>query len=353
MAACMDMRPASSIRSTSKPASRPLRYSAVSLFALGVILAGCSSAPPAPKVTAAQASTPPSLPAFSSADAPLPPEKTGGFDAARAYAHVARLVEIGPRPSASEGIRRAQAYIRGELRSYGCAVEEDDFTASTPIGQVAMKNIVAKVPGSGRRVVLLLTHYDTLRMPGFVGANDGGSSTGVLLELARVLCNVSSQKTARALSIWIAFLDGEEAQVSWTDTDSVYGSRELAARLANSGELARVKAVLLADIVGNRELKVMRESNSTLWLTNLVWRTAARLGYSKIFVKEVTAIEDDHLPFIHRKVAAVDLIAGDYVGHPPWHTTEDTLDKISPRSLGVVGHVLLETLPALEKKFRR
>ncbi len=348
----MDMRPASSVRSACKPASRPLRYSAISLFAVGAILAGCSSAPPSPKVATAQASTPSPLPTLSAADAPLPPEKTGGFDAARAYAHVARLVEIGPRPPASEGIRRAQTYIRGELRAYGCAVEEDDFTASTPIGKVAMKNIVAKVPGTGRGVVLLLTHYDTLRMPGFVGANDGGSSTGVLLEMARVLCNVSSQKTARALSFWIAFLDGEEAQESWSDTDSVYGSRELAARLANSGDLARVKAVLLADIVGNRELKVMRESNSTAWLTDLVWTIAARLGYSKIFVKEVADIQDDHLPFVRRKVPAVDLIAGDYVGHPPWHTTEDTLDKISPRSLGVIGHVLVETVTRLDKKFR-
>lgn len=308
---------------------------------------GAAAAPPS-----ASAATPAVVAAYSPDDAPLPADKTGGFDAARAFANVEKQVGFGPRPPGSEAIRRTQAWLRSELDSYGCAVEEDNFTASTPIGNVAMKNIVAKVPGTGRGIVLLLTHYDTLRKDNFVGANDAGSSTGVMLELARLLCAASARKTSRTLSIWIAFLDGEEAQVSWTDTDSVYGSRQLAAKLSLSGDLQRVKAVILADIVGPRDLRLKRESNSTKWLTDLVWSTAHRMGYQNQFLDEETGgIGDDHIPFLRRKVPAVDLIACDYVGYPPWHTADDTLDKISPRSLGIIGHVLVETLAQLEKKF--
>jgi len=276
-------------------------------------------------------------------DAP-PPEATGSFDGQRAFAHVERLVAIGPRPPGSEGIHRAQQYIRQQLQGYGCAVEEDDFHASTPIGRVAMKNILTKIPGESSKVVLLLTHYDTIRMPDFVGANDGGSSTGLMLEMARRLCG-----SRHRLTIWIAFLDGEEAFRVWSDTDSTYGSRELAAKLAVSGELKRVQAVILADLIGDRDLDIRRESNSTPWLTDLVWATAARLGYRKYFLPNSTAIQDDHLAFLRRGVPAVDVIDLDY---PYWHTPADMLDKISPRSLAIVGHVILETLAELEKKFR-
>ena len=303
-----------------------------------------AATPPAPSSSAAAPSAPA---AFAPEDAPLPPEKTGGFDAARAFVQVQKQVSFGPRPPGTDAIRRTQAWLRSELDSNGCAAEEDSFTAQTPLGPLPMKNILAKVPGSGANVVLLLTHYDTLRKENFVGANDAGSSTAVMLEMARLLCGKK-----RAVNVWIAFLDGEEAQVRWTDTDSVYGSRQLAAKLALSGDLQRVKAVILADIVGNRDLRLKREGNSTKWLTDLVWSTAHRIGYGKQFLDEETAIEDDHIPFLRRKVPAVDLIACDYVGYPPWHTADDTLDKISPRSLGIIGHVLVETLAELEHKFR-
>jgi Zn-dependent M28 family amino/carboxypeptidase len=255
-------------------------------------------------------------------------------------------VAIGPRPPASEGSRRTQTYIRKQLEGFGCKVEEEPFTAQTPAGAVQMKNIVAKAPGSSRNVILLLTHYDTRREPpGFVGANDGGSSTGLMLEMARLLC-----ARKNALSIWIAFLDGEEAFEEWSDTDSRYGSRQMAARLAVSGELKKIKAVLLADLVGYRELKFRRESNSTKWLTELVWSTAARLGYKSHFADDESTVDDDHVPFLKRGAAAVDMIQLE--DYPYWHTSEDTLDKISGRSLAIVGHVLMEVIPALEKKFR-
>jgi len=285
-----------------------------------------------------------SSPAKVQVPAAPPAETTGGFDGQKAFAHVEKLVSFGPRDPGSEGIHRAQAYIHDQLESFGCEVEEDDFSSSTPVGRVAMKNIVAKAPGKSSKVVLFLTHYDTLRKPNFVGANDGGSSTGVMLELARILC-----RRENALTVWIAFLDGEEALVQWSETDGVYGSRQMAARLAISGELKRVKAVVLADLVGYRDLRFLREANSTKWLTDLVWSTAARLGYEEYFADGETSVEDDHGPFLRRNIPAVDIIQLD--DFPYWHTPEDTLDKISPRSLAIVGHVLLEVLPQLEKRF--
>ena len=162
---------------------------------------------------------------------PAPPaSQTGGFDGAAAYSHVAKLVGFGPHPPASDAIHRVQDYIRTQLKDFGCSVDEDDFHSATPIGDVAMKNLVAKIPGESQGIILLLTHYDTARIQGFVGAEDSGSSTGLMLEMAHLLCAKKKQPNA----VWIAFLDGEEAQVEWTDTDSVYGSRELAARLAVS-----------------------------------------------------------------------------------------------------------------------
>jgi len=164
-------------------------------------------------------------------------ETTGGFDGARAYKHVEQLVAIGPHPAGSDGIRRAQAYIIGQLKSFGCPVEEQDFHASTPIGDVAMKNILVKIPSANPNLILYASHYDTKRIDQFVGADDGGSSTGVLLELGRILC---ARKNAQ--TIWLAFLDGEEAfNFQWADPDNTYGSRELAASLALSGTLRHVK----------------------------------------------------------------------------------------------------------------
>jgi glutaminyl-peptide cyclotransferase len=279
-----------------------------------------------------------------------PASQTGGFDGAKAYDQVAKIVGFGPRPPASEGIHHVQDYIRGQLQSFGCAVDEDDFHASTPIGSVAMKNIIAKIPGTGQGIILLLAHYDSLSsVPNFVGAEDSASSTGVMLEEARLLCG---RKQANA--VWIAFLDGEEAFVDWDkDNDHTYGSRELAARLAVSGDLKRVKAVILADMIGQYGLVIPREGNSAKWLTALVWKTAARLGYQDIFVSRELAISDDHQPFLERGVPAIDIIDYDGFQQPKyWHTPQDTLDKISPRSLAIVGHVILESVAELQKQFQ-
>ena len=272
------------------------------------------------------------------------PDKTDGFDGKRAYAHVAKQVGFGPHPSGSQAIIQVQEYLLSELKSYGCTVETDEFGAGTPAGRIAMKNILVKIPGEKPGIILLATHYDTLRMDNFVGADDGGSSTGLMLELARLLC---PQKGRYA--VWIAFFDGEEAVKQWSATDSRYGSRQMAARLAASGELKNVKAVLLADIIGSRVPRIPREADSTPYLVNLVWNNARRLGYSNVFLDEESGAQDDHDSFLKRGVPAVDVIT-DFKDNGYWHTPQDTLDKVSAKTLAIVGHVFLESVKQLQAK---
>jgi len=315
----------------------------------GVILllcagaAGCdrdASTGKAAPVQAAQAVIP-------AAPDALPAEQTGGFDGAKAYEHAARIAALGPRPPGSEGHRKAQEYFRTQLRGYGCAVEEDSFEASTPQGRVRMTNIVGKAAGGSDKIILLSSHYDTVvlsRVANFVGAEDGASGNGVMLELARLLC-----KRQNAMSIWIVFFDGEEAFVEWSETDGAYGSRQMAAKMANSDDLKRIQAMIVADMVGDKDLQFKREENSTEWLKDLVWDTAKKLGYGEHFADGETDIQDDHIPFVKRKVSAVDIIDLEY---PFWHTEQDTIDKVSARSLGITGHVILKTVEAVEKKPR-
>ncbi len=321
------------------------------LLVAGMVSSGCGRDTPARPAVPPQPRQQAEAPLPAAPDA-LPAEKTGGFDSAKAYEHVARIVSFGPRAPGSEGSRKAQEYFKQQLASFGCEVEAMPFHASTPQGRVQMTNIVGKVAGASPDIVMLMSHFDTKQVPeapDFVGANDGGSSSGVMLELARLLC---PRKDKLQLSVWIVFTDGEESYGEWSDIDGTYGSRELAARMSLSGDLKRVRALLLADIVGAQDLQFKREEDSTDWLVDLVWATAKRLGYGSHFLDESTAMSDDHVPFIRRGVAAVDLIHANYVGVPPWHSGEDTLDKISARSLGLTGHVILETVAALEKKFR-
>ncbi|HTV57494.1 MAG TPA: M28 family metallopeptidase [Verrucomicrobiae bacterium] len=316
----------------------------------GVAACGRSANSSAANVVAST-SSPASPVVQSPSDAAPPADQTGGFDGAAAYDFTAKLVAFGPRPPDSPAIRQTQAYILAELKSFGCPVDVDDFHASTPIGDLAMKNIVVKIPGSERGIILLLTHYDTVRIPGFVGADDAGSSSGLMLEMARVLC---SAKERQPNSVWIAFLDGEEAQVvqdgvaQWTDSDSLFGSRELAASMDLSGDLKRIRAVLLADMVGAKGLNIREDPGSTPWLNTLVWKTAARLGYQSVFIPSSNGgVEDDHVPFLRHHVPAADIT--EFPNYPYWHTTQDTMDKISPRSLAIAGHVFLEAVRELQQ----
>jgi peptidase M28-like protein len=314
-------------------------------------LVGCKSGGNDPTGASGQ---PPFMSAVASAppqaqdDAP-PPEKTAGFDGKRAFALVAKQVSFGPRPSGSQAIVQLQDYLRSELKSYGCAVETDSFSADTPAGRLPMKNILVKIAGEKPGIILLGTHYDTKRLDKFVGADDAGSSTAVMLEIARLLC-----KQRGRYAVWIAFFDGEEAvNPDWKDPDNRYGSRQMAAKLSAGGDLPKIKAFLLADIVGGHHVHFKKESYSTKWLTALVWKTAARLGYQSIFLEQEGTVEDDHLSFLSRNVPATDVI--DLDNGPEgdvyyWHTPQDTLDKISAKSLAVVGHVFLESVKELHSR---
>jgi Peptidase family M28 len=277
------------------------------------------------------------------AEAP-PPDKMDGFDGKLAYEYVAKQVSFGPRPAGSPALAKTRDYIMSQLKSFGCSVDTDSFSADTPIGRLQMENLIVKIPGERPGIILFGTHYDTLRMDNFVGADDGGSSTGLMMEMARLLCG----KRGR-YAVWIAFFDGEEAQKQWSALDSLYGSRDLAARMALNGNLKKVRAMLLADIIGGKHLRIMKDTTSTPWLTQLVWSTADKLGYRDVFLDQNTSVEDDHDSFLKRGVPSVDVIT-DFPNMGYWHTPQDTMDKISAKSLAIVGHVFVETLKELQEK---
>lgn len=269
------------------------------------------------------------------------------FNGEHALEITRQFVAVGPRWVGSPGHAKAEAFLRSQFKHD--QLEEDTFTANTPIGPVPMRNFIVRFPGKKDGVIVLTTHYETnypLRNTGFVGANDGGSTTGLLIEIA----NEIRGHVQEGYSVWLVFFDGEEAINQWQGTDHTYGSRHLAAKWGADGTLKRVKALLLADMLGDKDLDVQRETQSTPWLSDLVARAAHSTGHSKYFFAKSGAVEDDHLPFIERAVPAVDIIDINYGPHTPQlpdgyhHTPQDTMDKISARSLSIAGDVFLETI---------
>jgi len=273
-----------------------------------------------------------------------------GVSGTSALEFTRRAVAFGPRPPGSAANHALQNYILTELRKDGCEIIEDAFTAKTPQGVIAMKNILARFPGKpsgsgvSRRAIAITGHFDTKFFPGrkFVGASDGGSSTGLLLELARVLAHQQ-----RIDDVYLAFLDGEEAFGEWSDTDSLYGSRHLADRWGKDGTLRRLKGLINVDMIGDKNLDIPQETNGSAALNKLIWNTASDLGYKAFFISQQIAEEDDHIPFIRAGAPAVDLIDIDY---PPWHTDTDTMDKLSAQSMEIVGTVVYEVIQRLERQ---
>jgi hypothetical protein len=277
--------------------------------------------------------------------APSKIDHSSDFDAARAFNHVKKLCDMGPHPSGSAEIKRAQDYLEKELKGYGLKVIEDAFEGQTPKGAVPMKNIIGELAGEKPEVMLITGHYDTKRQAGFVGANDGGSSAATVLEMARALSKTKPQYT-----LWFVLFDGEEAVVEWNGTDNTYGSRHLVEKMRNDGTLNRVRAMLLVDMIGDKNLDIKRESGSTRWLVNAIWDAAWKAGYAKNFLRDEHSISDDHQPFIEADIPAVDLIDFDYgPGNSYWHSNEDTLDKISGESMKAVGDALIGALPEIFK----
>ena len=289
-------------------------------------------------------------PQIAAADQAPPPEKTDGFDGNRAYAQVAKQVTFGPRPAGSPALAQLQDYMLSELKSYGCTTDVDSFTSDTPAGRIAMKNILVKIPGEKPGIILLGTHYDTKRLENFVGADDGGSSTGVMLELARNLCSHRGR-----YAVWIAFFDGEEAvRPEWQDPDNCYGSREMAARLRHQTATSP-KSKPSSLPISSAPKPRTSSANPTPpngWSISS-GAVAKRLGYGNIFLDQSSAVEDDHQSFLKRHVPSVDVIDLDNGPNGDvyyWHTPQDTLDKISPKTLAITGHVFLESVKQLPSK---
>ncbi len=273
--------------------------------------------------------------------------KPGHIDGARALQYVKEVVAFGPRPIGSPAHAKLEEYLRAHLRAD--TLEEDSFRTATPAGEMPMRNFIAKFPGSRDGIVVIAGHYDTLYgRKDFVGANDGGSSTGLPLALADYW---RAQKKRSGYSLWVVLLDGEEAVKQWSATDSVYGARHLAAKWKADGTAARVKAFLLLDMVGDADLNIERDQNSTPWLEDLVYRAAGNLGYQSHFFARAVGMEDDHLPFREAGIPVADLIDFDYgYNNVFWHSPEDKVDKLSAQSLAIVGDTVVETVRLLDAR---
>jgi hypothetical protein len=316
-----------------------------------VSVLACGAAPAADQRPAAPAKT--QAPATTQTPAKSAPQAQATFDSSKAWDHLRQMVAIGPRPSGSAAIRVTRAYITRQLSAVGLTVQEQAFRAMTPRGPVDMVNLIVKLPGRRADRILLTGHYDTKLYTNitFVGASDGATSGAILIELARVL-----NTRPREFTYEFVWFDGEEAVCEgWTECqvaggpDNTYGSRHYvqAARAANA--LTSVKAMILFDMVGARNLRLKRDGSSTPWLVDAFWATARRLGHTATFVNDTTMISgDDHYPFKEAGVPVIDLI--DIDDYPQWHTKDDDLAHVAAGSLQIVGDVTVAALPDIERR---
>ena len=244
------------------------------------------------------------------------------FDSAKAWTHLQAMVNIGPRPAGSAELRQTRAYITRQIAAIGLKVEEQPFTADTPVGKVDMVNLIVRLP-----------------------------SAAMLIELARVF-----KDRTREFTYEFVWLDGEEAFChNWDECgkpgspDNTYGSRYYVQAAKRAGVTSSFKANILVDMVGDKDLRIVRESQSTKWLVDIVWAAAKRLGHGAIFPDESMEIEDDHVPFLDAGIPSIDIIDLDY---PAWHNTNgrDTIDKVSAKSLQIVGDVIVAAVPDVEKR---
>ncbi len=279
------------------------------------------------------------------------------FDGAKALEYAREFVAIGPRWPTGPGHQKAEEFIRGHFQREHDDLVEDPFIANTPIGPVPMRNFIVKFPGRKNGIIVLATHYETnywLKNINFVGANDGGSTTGLLMAIADRLHAEAARTPDHKLdgySVWLVFFDGEEAIRSWTESDSTYGSKHLAAQWAADGTLSRVKAFMLTDMIGDKDLDILREDQSTRWLVGLVQDAVRNCGDQRYFFQSDGYVEDDHLPFVKRGVPSIDIIDLDYGPNNSYHhTAQDTMDKISAHSLTVDGDVIMESIRLLNQR---
>jgi len=257
------------------------------------------------------------------------------FSGEKAFAHVQRLVDLGPHPPGSDAIEKSRDYIDNQLRLSGWQVTRQSFTDNTPLGKVGFVNLIARFPGQGNGTAsfLLCSHYDTKTFDTirFVGANDGGSSTGLLLELARVL----GQHPNLAAKIELVFFDGEEAYENFSGSDGLYGSRYFARQLEGKGA-KQFRGGILFDMVGDRSLDVTLPPDSPAQMAHDIFASADALKLRSYFSYFDREIIDDHTPLNSIGIPTLDIIDFDFAW---WHTAGDTIDKVSADSLHIVGAV--------------
>lgn len=264
-------------------------------------------------------------------------------DGEKALQRVADFISVVPRHSGSEGVARATEYLRHELAALGLEAEIDEFTDATPAGEIVFRNVTAEIPGKGENWIVIGSHYDAKAgiSETFAGANDSGSSTGLLLELAEILA--SGPKLD--VNLLLAFFDGEECIAEYGMNDGLHGSTRLASKLTDSGRSERVKAVIVIDMIGDRDLDVLVAGNSTPALASRVFKAARVVDKREYFSLGRAAFIDDHAPFLKAGMPSVLLIDFTFGSKPGrndyWHTPEDTLDKLSAKSLETVGNVVL------------
>jgi hypothetical protein len=278
------------------------------------------------------------------------------YDAKQAYAHTAQIVGFGERQPGQVGHKKTEDLILEVLQKDGAQIERDDFTAKTARGYVPVHNIVGKfnVTANPQQPCFILAgHYDTIVKKGFVGANDGGSSTAILLSFADALAH---QKTK--MQIWLFWTDVEEGTFENFEghPDGLYGSVHYAQKLAASGLVPRIKGFFLLDMIGDKDLNVARESQSTRWLQDFISQAAKQLGYTQYFFQYTTAITDDQVSFLQVGIPAVDVVDAEFGRMGPnfdamgefHHANTDTLDKVSQKSLDIVGRTILLTVELID-----
>ncbi len=275
------------------------------------------------------------------------------IDGERAIGYINDIIAFGPRHAGTEGAEKTRLYIFEKLKSFGLSPRRHDFTALTPhqdLKKVELANLSVDFDGPGKKMVIVGGHFDGKILEGvnFKGANDGGSSTALLLEMARVLA-----KTPPPCPVRIVFFDGEEALVKWSDADSRYGSKRMAAELKQKGEADSIAALVIVDMIGDKNLRLVRETASTPWVFKALVRTAERLGHDNLFGSRRLRIDDDHIPFLHIGIPAAVLIDFNYgpgwASNAYWHNDKDTVDKLSPRSMEIIAEVVIESLPVLAR----
>jgi peptidase M28-like protein len=256
------------------------------------------------------------------------------FSGEKALAHVQAMVDFGPRPPGTEAIEKTRAYLITQLEAAGWKVERQAFSGETPRGKVNFVNLIATFRAQSAPSFLACSHYDTKTFDNarFVGANDGGSSTGVLLELARVL----AERPDLASKIELVFFDGEEAYVEFNETDGLFGSRYFAEQLVAQDKAKRFRGGVLFDMVGDKSLTITLPPDSPPELAAGIFASADALKLRANFTYFDRDITDDHTPLNEIGIPVIDLIDFDY---SPWHTPDDTIDKLSAESLRITGSV--------------